>query len=121
MRSQGPLTRYPRERKYRRFDLQFPVALSFPAGEVAQKLEGVSENVSLGGLLVNAGDHLPLYTRVNLIMKVVSPRSRRPVLLRGEGRVVRVEYLGAGGRFAIAVQCEQPITEMEPHPFAVTR
>jgi len=106
---------YPRERKYRRFDLQFPVFLSFPSGGVAHELGAISKNVSLGGLLVEAGDEVPLHTQVSLTMKVVGLSSRRPVRLRGEGEIVRVEPLGPGAGFAIAVECKRPIMEMEDH------
>lgn len=48
-------------------------------------------------------------------MNVVGPRFQRPVRLSGEGEVVRVESLGPGAGFAIAVQCKRPIEEIEDH------
>ena len=48
-------------------------------------------------------------------MKVVGRSSRRPLRLRSEGEIVRVEPLGPGAGFAIAVQCKRPIMEMEDH------
>lgn len=82
---------------------------------VVRELETVSKNVSVGGLLVTANDQVPLRTAVNLTMNVVGPRFRRPIRLSGEGEVVRVESLGPGAGFAIAVECKQPIKEMEDH------
>ncbi len=103
-----------KERKHRRFDLRFPVSLSFPAGGSVRKLEAISENVSIGGLLLKAGDRVPPRTRVNLTMDVKGPRFRNAVRLVAQGRVVRVEALGSAAGFAIAVECQRPITEMRP-------
>jgi hypothetical protein len=106
---------YSKERKYRRFDLHFPVSLSYPWDGVVREVETASKNVSVGGLLVTANDQVPLHTPVSLTMNVVGPRFRRPVRLSGEGEVVRVESLGPGAGFAIAVQCKRPIEEIENH------
>jgi hypothetical protein len=102
-----------KERKYRRFDLQFPVSLSFPMGEERRELSGVSRNVSIGGLLVRADRLVAIDTEVNLTMEVAGPSARRAVRLLGEGKVVRVEPLGAV--FDIAVECKQPLKEIEDH------
>jgi hypothetical protein len=106
---------YPKERRYRRFDFQFPVCLSFPSAGVVRKLEAVSKNVSIGGLLLKSGDQIPPHTHVSLTMDVRSPWSSRAVRLLAEGEVVRVEPLGPGAGYAIAVQCKRPIREMEDH------
>jgi len=104
---------YPRERKHRRFDLQFPVCLSFPTGAEVRELEAISQNVSIGGVLLQAGYQVPPQTRVSLRMDVISPWSNRAVRLVGKGKVVRVEALGPGAGYAIAVECQRPITEIE--------
>lgn len=109
--TQGPPLHFSGVRKHRRFDLQFPVFLRFPTGEVACELEGISKNVSLGGMLVKTGDEIPIRTKVVLRMEVVSPRSRRPVRLAGEGEVVRVEALEGGAAYGIAVKCDS-LSEM---------
>jgi hypothetical protein len=111
----GHFARRSQARKYRRFHLQFPVCLSFPAGEAARKVDGVSKNVSLGGLLVKTDDVLPISTPVNLTVNVVSRNSRRPIFLHGEGEVVRVVELARGAGFEIAVKCARPITELRSH------
>lgn len=111
----GRSVRYSQARRYRRFHLQFPVCLSFPAGEVARKVDGVSKNVSLGGLLVKTDDVLPISTPVNLTLNVVGRSSRRPILLHAEGEVVRVLELALGAGFEIAVKCTRPITELRSH------
>jgi hypothetical protein len=109
----SPTPSYPTARRYRRFDLQFPVSLSFAADGAPRAIEAISKNVSVGGVLIEAGDQVPLRTQVSLMMNVVGPRSRRPVRLMGEGEVVRVEPAGAGAGFSIAVECRQPIAEIE--------
>jgi PilZ domain-containing protein len=110
--SNGP---YARERRYRRFDLQFPVRLSFSSRGTVHELDTMSRNISIGGLLLRANDSLPPHTRVSLTMDVQGPRLRRPVRLLSEGEVVRVERLESGAGFAIAIECEHPITDMENH------
>lgn len=102
-----------RPRKHRRFNLEFPVCLSFPFEGGVRELKTVSANVSVGGLLLTAIDAVPLRTRVNLVMEVKGPWSHRPVRLVAKGQVVRVEALGAHDGFAIAVECQRPLTEMK--------
>jgi hypothetical protein len=106
---------FQKERRHPRFDLHFPVCLSFPSGGAVRELEAVSENVSVGGILLKAGDQVPPRTRVSLTIEVRGPWLRHSVRLVGKGKVVRVVALGQGAGFAIAVQCQRPITEMEGH------
>jgi len=109
--SQRPDGPYPRERRYRRFDLQFPVHLRFSSRGTVH--EAISRNVSIGGLLLQSKDSLPLHTQVSLKMEVQGPQWPRSVQLQSNGEVVRVEPLESDAGFAIAVECKQPITEME--------
>ena len=102
-----------KERKYRRFDLQLPVSLTFPSAGVVRELVGVSKNVSSGGVLLKTSDQIAPNTRVSLTIKVEVPRSSRQVRLQGEGEVVRVERLEAGSGFAIAIACNRPLAEVE--------
>ena len=76
-------------------------------------MTGLSRNVSMGGLLVQATGEIPLRTKVRLTMKVMGPWSRRAVRIKGQGEVVRVEPLGPGAGFAIAVKCSRPLTEIK--------
>jgi hypothetical protein len=84
-------------------------------GGTARELQTVCKNVSMGGILVKAGDQVPLRTAVILTMQVLGTPSGHPVRLKGEGEVVRVEALGPDAGFAIAVECKRPITEIEDH------
>ena len=103
---------YARQRRHQRFDLQFPVCLSFPSAGVVRKLETVSSNVSIGGLLLKARAPIPPRTLVKLTMDVRGPQGRRAVRLQGEGEVVRLEPLEPGDGFAIAIECKKPISEI---------
>lgn len=106
-------TSYPVKRKHRRFELQLPVSVSFPFGSSSRSIQGISKNVSVGGLLLNLGESVPLHALVNLMIQVPSPGSRRTFRLMSEGQVVRVEKAEADGSFQIAVECKRPITEIE--------
>ena len=106
---------YSRERRYRRFNLQFPVRLSFPSRGTVRELATISKNVSIGGMLLRSHDSLPPHTQVSLTMDVQDPRIRRPIRLLGEGEVVRVEPLESGAGFAIAIECKRPLAEIENH------
>jgi hypothetical protein len=80
---------------------------------VIRKLQGISKNVSLGGVLVKAGDQIAPRTHVNLRMDVRGPSFRRPLQFQGEGEVVRVEKLKAGAGFSIAIECQRPIAQVD--------
>lgn len=110
---------YSEVRKHRRFDLQFPISMSFPTGEIGRELEGITKNVSLGGVLIKVGTEVPIRTKVRLRIDVVGPRSRRPVRLSGEGEVVRVEALEGGVAYRIAVQCDR-LAEIEGYLFEMS-
>jgi hypothetical protein len=106
---------HQKERRHHRFNLQFPVSLSFPSEGAVRELAAISENVSIGGLLLKASDPVSPHTQVKLTMEVKGPWSQRPVRLVARGEVVRLEPLGSGGGFAIAVECRQLITEIKGH------
>jgi hypothetical protein len=107
--------RYPKERRYRRFNLQFPVSLSFASAGSVRELFAVTKNVSIGGLLLRTEDAVPPHARVSLTMDVRGPRSIRPVRLIGDGLVVRVENLGPREGYAIAIECTAAITQLEDY------
>ncbi len=104
---------YPKERRFRRYNLEFPVSLSFSADGQTHELETISKNVSTGGVLLRASKLVPLHTSVALTMQVKGPSARRPIQLMAEGEVVRVEGSDAERGFAIAIECRHPITELE--------
>ena len=100
-------------RKHRRFDLQFPVSLYCAGGEEERRIEGTSRNVSLGGLLIDTHERLPLGTKVGLTMELSGRSTRRAIRLSAEGQVVRVETARAEADYAIAVECKGLISELK--------
>ena len=100
-------------RRYRRFKLNYPVHLLFRFGEQTSEVEAVTRDVCIGGLLLESPVRIPQQSRVNFVITLKMPTSR-PVELVGEGRVIRVEPT-VPGEFAVAVECERAITEIEAY------
>jgi len=111
---QGVLMR-PSERKYRRYSLKYPVHLQFSSGNVLSELDAVSVNVSVGGMLLESSSTIPKDTGLTFVMTLKGGRILRPIELVGKGHVVRVENVGVASGFAIAVQCDSPIAEIDTH------
>ena len=101
------------ERKYRRFKMGYPVRVTFQAGGPVVEVESISKNVSIGGLLLESTSMIPEHTPVTFIIRIEGERSGRPIYLAGEGQTVRVESVGEA--FAIAVECETVITQLEDY------
>ena len=104
-----------KERKFRRFRLVCPVWVKFEPGGAAAEIETVSENVSICGLLVRSPAMIPENTPVTFLMRVPRERAIYPVCLAGCGQIVRVESGGLGAAFAIAIQCDTPIIQLEKY------
>jgi hypothetical protein len=103
------------ERKYRRYNLKCPVLMTFQSGGSTAAVEGVSKNVSIGGLLVRSSSMIPQYAPVTFTIHVVGEQTGRPIQLGGEGHVVRVESRAADGTYWIAVQCRTAIIHLEEY------
>jgi hypothetical protein len=104
-----------RGRRYRRFELEFPVRLKFQVGSTSAEIETISKNVSIGGLLVRSTLSVPEHTPITFDLNVHGRETFRPVHLVGEGRIVRVETGEAEGTFVIAVKCSAPVTQLEEY------
>jgi len=104
---------HPHERKYRRFSLCYPVHVKFHFGDSVCELQAVSKNVSIGGFLLETASPIPQRCPVSFIMTLHGGPVIRPIQVAGEGEVVRVEPHGPGARFAIAVKCKRPISQMQ--------
>jgi hypothetical protein len=102
---------HPKQRRHSRFDLKFPVALSFPSQGEVRKLQAMSENVSVKGLLLKVGARVPPRTPVSLTMEVSGPWFQHPVRLVAKGVVVRIETLRNEDGYAIAIECQRPLVE----------
>lgn len=100
------------ERKYRRYNLRCPVHVQFHAGDSVSELDAVSRNVSVGGMLLEAGTSIPQHCPVMLTMTLQGHPIVHPIQLTAEGRVVRIEPSDPG--FAIAVECNRPLSQVEP-------
>ena len=102
-----------RARKYRRFDLALPVLMTLQSGSTTLEIEGISKNISIGGLLVTSARFISRYTPVTLTVKAYGEKAVRPIHLVGEGEVVRVEKAESEATFVIAVKCKAPVVERE--------
>jgi|SRR5271165_1549089 len=103
------------ERKYRRFDLECPVFVRYQANHSASEVYAISQNVSIGGLLMMSASMIPDQTPVTFIIKVRADTAKSPIYLAGEGEIVRVERNQDNRTFAIAVVCRTPIIRLEEY------
>lgn len=97
-----------RQRKYLRFRLRYPVRLKIKPPSTLGEFDGVSHNVSIGGLLLETASVIPDHSRVSFIIKITESKLVRPIELEGEGEVVRVESR-PDKKFRIAVACQSSI------------
>ncbi len=104
-----------RGRNYRRFELAFPVRLKYQTGSTTTEIDGVSKNISLGGLLVRSASPIPAETAVTFVLSVHAKHALRPVHLMGEGQVIRMEQEEAEEGFAVAVKCNAPFIDLEDY------
>jgi hypothetical protein len=103
----------PQERKYRRFSLQYPVRLKVHSADLTVEFEATSRNISICGLLLETSAMIPQHTPVSFILTADGTAIGHPIHFVGEGKVVRVDAKTAGELFAIAVECTQPITQID--------
>jgi hypothetical protein len=67
-------------------------------------------------LLLETSSAIPQHTLVNFTVTVERSTEGRPIQFVGEGTVVRVDPDTAEDVFAIAVECQKPITQLDAHP-----
>jgi PilZ domain len=101
-----------RERKFRRFDLKSPIVVHFPSKGVRAKVEAVTKNISLGGVLLESNELIPEHSPVVFTITIQEGRIRRPIKFVSAGKVVRVERTAKRNQFAIGIACNQPITQL---------
>jgi len=92
--------------------------VKFQAASSATEVETISQNVSIGGLLVKSSSRIPEHTPVTFIMSLQVEQAVQPIYLAGEGKIVRVENGRDDATFAIAVECRAPIVQLEYLPTA---
>ena len=107
--------RNQQERKHRRFHLEFPVCVKFQAGNSAVEIETISQNISIGGLLLKSAEMIPVHAQVTLIISVQVEQAVHPIFLTAEGKVVRSENSRHAATFVIAVECRDAIMRLEEH------
>ena len=102
------------ERKYRRYPLECPVLMKFQSLGATAEVTAVSENVSIGGLMVRSPSMIPRCTQVKFTIQIHREHAFRPIYLSGEGEIVRVEKGSVlDDMFGVAVECKNPITQLE--------
>jgi len=104
---------YFQERKYRRFSVRLPVHVMFNVAGSVSELQAISDNVSLGGILLEAATAIPEHCDVTFTIAVPEHHVVGAVQLAGEGEVVRVESHQSGTGFAIAVKCRRSLSELD--------
>jgi len=97
------------ERKHPRFPLDYPVQLRFWGDGEQQELEALSNNISQGGVLLQSPSPVPPNCEVEFVMTIQRSKTRKPIRLKGAGRVVRLEEHRPERGFGIAIECKRPI------------
>ena len=101
-------------RRYRRFNLRYPVHVSFCDHGLRSQVDTVSENVSVGGFLLTSASLIPISAVVSFVITVTGPSAVRPIVLSGEGQVVRVDRLRMRSGYSIALHCKTPLMQLVP-------
>ncbi|HMH06154.1 MAG TPA: PilZ domain-containing protein [Terriglobales bacterium] len=108
----------PQQRRYRRFSLRYPVSVKFDLGNSVSELRAISNNVSVGGVLLEADSAVPQHCDVSFVLTIPEHHIIGPTQIVGEGEVVRVEPSRSGAGFAIAVKCKRPILSLQNYLLA---
>lgn len=75
--------------------------------------DAITKNISLCGLLLESDITIPCSTPIEFTIIVRGNRIVEPVLLTGSGAVVREKPAETFGKFALGVECCQPISQAE--------
>jgi len=97
------------ERKHRRFLASYPVELKVDFEGTVSDLQAITHDVSVGGLLLVTASPVPKHCPVDFVMTLHGGQLIRPIRVVGQGEVVRVEPLGPGAGFAVAIKCKREI------------
>jgi hypothetical protein len=96
-------------RKHRRFPVRYPVYLKWLIEGSACEVQAVTNNASVSGFLIDTPLAIPQDCPVEFTMAVYGGHVTRPVLVSGEGHVVRIESPGSAVGYAIALKCKRDI------------
>lgn len=108
-----------RERKFCRFVLECPALMKYQTDNTTIDVQAIIRNVCIGGFLAKSAAMIPEHTTVTFTISLKGEVAARPIYLRGEGEVVRVEKSQEDAGFAIAVECRIPITQLDAYPRAM--
>ena len=108
-----------RERKFFRFVLECPVFMKYQADNSTIEVQAIIRNVCIGGFLAKSAAMIPEHTKVTFIISLKGDVAARPIYLTGEGEIVRVEKSQVDAAFAIAVECRDPIAQLEAYSRAM--
>jgi hypothetical protein len=101
-------------RRYQRFAFPYRIQVSFGGLGQTTQVDGVTRNVSTGGLLLESAVFIPSSSAVRFTIIAQGDRVFHPMEFTGEGEVVRVETDPSRAAYAIAIKCIRPI---QFHPF----
>ena len=88
-------------RGHPRFSLLHPVHVLFQSGTSSYELDALSNNISIGGILLETRAPIPQNCELQFFMTVQKSMSSR-IQLEGSGRAVRVEQHPSGNGFAVS-------------------
>jgi PilZ domain-containing protein len=103
------------DRRYHRFNLEFPVRVKFLMGVANVQIDSVSKNLSIGGLLIRSTIAIPTHTELTFTLSVYGKEAVRPTYLVGEGEVVRIAGDEKEENFLVAVECKVPVAQLEEY------
>lgn len=93
-----------------RFPLRYHAYVEYSLDGAVSRLECVTKNVGLGGVLLEAPALIPVNCPLEFVITAVGERMTRQIEFRGRGEVVRVQPDPPGSGFVIAVRCAEPIS-----------
>ncbi len=96
-------------RKHRRFAFQYRIKVRFPGTGRDVQGDGVTKNISAGGVLFESSTPIPKRSPVSFTIVAQGEAVTQPIEVTGEGRVVRVELDSASAQYAIALKCVRPL------------
>lgn len=86
--------------------------LKFHANNLLVEAEAVTRNISMGGSLLDTATLIPEQTRVSFVLTLRGWPLIRPILVKGQARVVRIEPAKDASGFVMALQFVGPIIEI---------
>jgi len=101
-------------RKYRRFALRYRIRVKVRSAGQHSLFEGVTRNISAGGLLLESPTRIPKRSAVSFTIIAQGGYVIHPIAFAGKGKVVRIEPAPRQAGYAIALKCVRPI---QFHPF----